>query len=49
MPYPLRAIGGAGILLAVVAPSLGFPWYVTAVGGILCLVFLAEFVRELVG
>ena len=49
MPYPLRAIGGAGILLAIGSVDLRFPWYVAAIGATLCILFLAAFARELVG
>lgn len=48
MPYPLRAIGGIGILLAIGAAQLGVVW-LSAIGAALCIVFLAGFVRVLRG
>ena len=46
MRYRLRATGGAGILLSIGAAHLGLVW-LAAIGGALCIVFLAGFVRAL--
>jgi hypothetical protein len=46
MPYRLRAIGGAGILLAIGAAQFSAVW-LSAIGGALCIVFLVGFVRIL--
>jgi hypothetical protein len=45
MAYRLRATGGAGVLLAIGGARLGLVW-LAAIGGVLCIVFLAAFVRN---
>jgi hypothetical protein len=47
MAYRHRLIGGTGILLACSASLLGLPVWASAVGGVLCFVYLVGFVRAL--
>ena len=48
MAYRQRLIGGIGSLLVCGASLLGLPMWTSAVGGMLCFVYLAGFVRALV-
>lgn len=47
MAYRQRLFGGMGILLACGASLLGLPVWVSTIGGVLCFVYLAGFVRAL--
>lgn len=49
MPYPLRLLGAAGILLAIDASRHDLPVWIGAVGGLLCLALLAGTARIFLG